>query len=72
MGGWVAYYQVLVRDGDTVQQGDALVVLEAMKMEHTVTAPCDGQVCMHCMRASRMYLMHCCKPAQDTGVSGRM
>ena len=27
-----------------VAEGDALVVLEAMKMEHTVVAPCDGQV----------------------------
>ena len=36
--------QVLVKDGDMVAEGDALVVLEAMKMEHTVVAPCNGQV----------------------------
>jgi 3-methylcrotonyl-CoA carboxylase alpha subunit len=27
-----------------VKRGDALVVLEAMKMEHTLTAPRDGKV----------------------------
>ena len=28
--------------GDTVKQGQALLVMEAMKMEHTIYAPCDG------------------------------
>jgi 3-methylcrotonyl-CoA carboxylase alpha subunit len=27
-----------------VAKGDALLVLEAMKMEHTITAPADGVV----------------------------
>jgi acetyl-CoA/propionyl-CoA carboxylase, biotin carboxylase, biotin carboxyl carrier protein len=31
-----------VSHGDTVKAGDNLVVLEAMKMEHVITAPCDG------------------------------
>ena len=38
---------VLVADiavGDTVTAGQALFVVEAMKMEHTVTAPVDGSV----------------------------
>ena len=35
---------VHVREGDSVQQGDVLAVLEAMKMEHTITAPKAG----HC------------------------
>jgi 3-methylcrotonyl-CoA carboxylase alpha subunit len=30
--------------GDTVQQGDVLLVMEAMKMEHTIEAPVDGIV----------------------------
>jgi len=40
----VANLQVLVQDGDTAEEGDAVVVLEAMKMEHTVRAPCAGTV----------------------------
>lgn len=35
---------VHVRDGDTVREGDVLVVLESMKMELSVTAPHDGVV----------------------------
>lgn len=35
---------VAVATGDTVQQGQALVVMEAMKMEHTIEAPHDGVV----------------------------
>lgn len=31
-------------DGDAVEEGASLVVLEAMKMEHTVRAPCAGTV----------------------------
>lgn len=34
----------LVDAGDTVQAGQTLLVLEAMKMEHRVTAPTDGVV----------------------------
>ncbi len=33
-----------VRPGDKVAAGDRLLVLEAMKMEHRLTAPFDGQV----------------------------
>jgi 3-methylcrotonyl-CoA carboxylase alpha subunit len=36
--------QVLVEAGATVVKGDALVVVEAMKMEHVVRAPHDGVV----------------------------
>ncbi|MEO3435367.1 acetyl/propionyl/methylcrotonyl-CoA carboxylase subunit alpha [Inquilinus sp. CAU 1745] len=35
---------VLVAEGQAVRKGEALVVLEAMKMEHTVAAPADGTV----------------------------
>lgn len=34
--------KIAVSHGDTVKAGDNLVVLEAMKMEHVITAPCDG------------------------------
>ena len=30
--------------GDHVEKGQALLVLEAMKMEHTISAPHDGTV----------------------------
>jgi acetyl/propionyl-CoA carboxylase alpha subunit len=39
-----AVVRVLVEVGATVAKGDALVVLEAMKMEHTVASPADGVV----------------------------
>ena len=35
---------VLVQVGDTVKEGDYLLVLEAMKMENTLTALADGVV----------------------------
>ncbi len=35
---------VLVQVGDTVKEGDYLLVLEAMKMENTLTALADGEV----------------------------
>jgi biotin carboxyl carrier protein len=34
--------KVLVAEGDPVSAGQTLLVLEAMKMEHTVRAPADG------------------------------
>ncbi len=34
----------LVAPGDWVSIGDILVILEAMKMEHELRAPCDGRV----------------------------
>lgn len=33
-----------VNTGDTVKAGQALLVMEAMKMEHTITAPSEGKV----------------------------
>jgi 3-methylcrotonyl-CoA carboxylase alpha subunit len=35
---------VTVREGQPVAAGDVLMVIEAMKMEHSITAPCDGVV----------------------------
>jgi len=34
----------LARPGDVVKQGQALAMMEAMKMEHTITSPRDGTV----------------------------
>ena len=35
---------VSVSEGDSVQRGDTLLILEAMKMEHSIIAPADGVV----------------------------
>jgi 3-methylcrotonyl-CoA carboxylase alpha subunit len=36
--------QVLVAAGEAVRQGQPLIVVEAMKMEHTIAAPRDGTI----------------------------
>ena len=36
--------KVAVADGDTVAAGETVLVLEAMKMQHTISAPTDGVV----------------------------
>ena len=36
--------QVLVKAGDSVEKGQVLLVVEAMKMEHAIKAPTDGTV----------------------------
>ena len=36
--------QVLVEPGSNVKKGDTLLILEAMKMEHTITAPRDALI----------------------------
>lgn len=35
---------VKVAVGDTVKSGQAVAILEAMKMENDINAPCDGKV----------------------------
>lgn len=35
---------VKVSEGQNVKSGDVLMILEAMKMENEIMAPCDGQV----------------------------
>jgi 3-methylcrotonyl-CoA carboxylase alpha subunit len=42
MPGTVA--KVLVGEGDEVEEGQLLLVLEAMKTEHSISAPHDGVV----------------------------
>ena len=46
MPGMVVKY--LVNVGDAVKAGDAVVVLEAMKMENSLNAPCDGTIKQLC------------------------
>lgn len=37
-------WQIQVKVGDSVNAGDPVVIVESMKMEIAVTAPCDGKV----------------------------
>jgi biotin carboxyl carrier protein len=40
---------VKVKPGDTVKNGDSLVIVESMKMQNEITAPIDGKVsAVHC------------------------
>ena len=45
---------VLVADGDRVQEGQAVLVVEAMKMEHTLHAPSAGTVRLHVSAGQRV------------------
>ena len=46
--------RVMVATGDTVEKGQPLVALEAMKMEHLIRAPRDGRVKRLHARAGEM------------------
>lgn len=35
---------ILVADGATVKKDQPIIILEAMKMDNEITAPCDGKV----------------------------
>ncbi|HZV99254.1 MAG TPA: urea carboxylase, partial [Methylophilaceae bacterium] len=37
-------WQIKVKTGDVVQEGDAVVIVESMKMEIMVPAPCSGRI----------------------------
>ncbi|MDD6643021.1 MAG: biotin/lipoyl-binding protein [Firmicutes bacterium] len=41
---------VRVQNGAKVKKGDVLVILEAMKMENQIQAPCDGTVTSVCVK----------------------
>ena len=41
---------VRVQNGAKVKKGDVLVILEAMKMENEIQAPCDGTVTSVCVK----------------------
>jgi urea carboxylase len=42
-------WKLVAQLGDHIQVGDTLLILEAMKMEFSITAPCDGVVqAFHC------------------------
>lgn len=46
-------WKLLVEAGQTVKAGDPLLIVEAMKMEFTVSAPADGVVTALCCQAGR-------------------
>ena len=37
-------WKIEAKPGQTVEEGDTIVILESMKMEMPVEAPCDGTV----------------------------
>lgn len=37
-------WRVLVQEGDAVAEGDTLAIVESMKMEFSITAPCTGYI----------------------------
>jgi biotin carboxyl carrier protein len=39
-------WKVVVAEGDTVEDGDTLVILESMKMEIPIVAECSGTVAL--------------------------
>lgn len=41
-------WKIVVKEGDKVKEGDELMIMEVMKMEVPVTAPCDG--CVKCLQ----------------------
>jgi 3-methylcrotonyl-CoA carboxylase alpha subunit len=48
--------KLLVQAGARVKKGEALLILEAMKMEHTIAAPADGVVKEFCFAAGEQVL----------------
>ena len=36
--------EIKVKDGDKVTKGQVIMVLEAMKMENAIEAPCEGTI----------------------------
>ncbi len=51
MPGMVIRYEV--KEGDTVKAGDVVMVLEAMKMENSLTSPADGVIKQICCAAGQ-------------------
>ena len=47
-------FKVLCEKGQEVKKGDDLLVLEAMKMEHSIKAPYDGKVLNICFSEGEM------------------
>ncbi len=48
MPGMVIRYEV--KEGDSVKEGDVVMILEAMKMENSILAPASGTVKQICCK----------------------
>ena len=46
--------KILVSDGDTVKKDQPIIVLEAMKMDNDITAPCDGKVTISVVKGANV------------------
>lgn len=45
---------VLVKSGDQVKKDQPILVLEAMKMDNDITAPCDGTVTVNVVKGANV------------------
>lgn len=45
---------ILVADGDSVKKDQPIIVLEAMKMDNEITAPCDGKVTINVAKGANV------------------
>ncbi|KQU04788.1 acetyl/propionyl-CoA carboxylase subuit alpha [Rhodococcus sp. Leaf7] len=62
---------VEVADGDHVTAGSVVVVVEAMKMEHALTAPTDGVVELLVARGDQVTVNHVLARVTTSGEEGR-
>ncbi|MBO5327750.1 MAG: biotin/lipoyl-binding protein [Clostridia bacterium] len=46
--------ELLVAEGASVKKDDPIVVLEAMKMDNEITAPCDGKVSFNVVKGANV------------------
>ena len=46
--------KILVNDGDTVKKDQPVIVLEAMKMDNDITAPCDGKISIQVVKGANV------------------
>lgn len=46
--------KILVNNGDSVKKDQPIIVLEAMKMDNDITAPCDGKVTVSVVKGANV------------------
>ena len=46
--------KILVNDGDSVKKDQPVIVLEAMKMDNDITAPCDGKITVKVVKGANV------------------